>query len=588
MKAFRTLKEFLVQNRRSYIIGIFFLISIDVAQLFVPKILKGLADAYENNLLTTQITIKFALLTIAAGAFIAFGRYMWVIHILGTCRTLEYYLRDRIFNKLLSLSPNFFNTHKTGDLMALATNDVNAVRTAAGQGIIMFVDSAVMIALSVVMMIQTTNLKLTMMALAILPILVLFVTKFGRVIHRRFKRVQESFGGLTDTVQEIFSGIRVVKSSAQDTRFFHKFDQMNRENYEKNVDLVKLQSFFRPFIVFISSISFLSVMYFGGHAVISKQISLGDFVAFNMYLDLLIWPLMAFGMVINVMQRGSASMERINELLNVEPEILDPYPNAEPIDLHTVEFKNVTYSYPNSEVAALQNVSFKLERGKKLAIIGRTGSGKTSVINLLLRFYDLTERDSGEILINDKPLPEVSLRRLRESIGVVPQDNFLFSQTIQENIAFSSDGSGRREDVIEMAKIADIHRNIIDFPEQYDTMLGERGVTLSGGQKQRTAIARAIYKHPQFLILDDSFSAVDTETEEEILNNLKKTQEDDAVILISHRVSTVKYADEIIVLEQGKIIERGNDAELMAKRGYYYELATKQKLEEEFNRKEVI
>lgn len=588
MKAFRTLKQFLIQNSRNYVIGIFFLVSIDIAQLFVPKILKGLADAYEKNILTPAITFKFALLTILAGAFIAFGRYMWLIHILGTCRTLEYYLRDRIFDKLLSLSPNFFNTHKTGDLMALATNDVNAVRTAAGQGIIMFVDSSVMIALSVVMMIQTTNLRLTATALAILPILVLFVAKFGTVVHQRFKKVQESFGGLTDTTQEIFSGIRVVKAFAQDPLFSEKFNDKNKENYEKNVDLVKLQSFFRPFIVFISSISFLCVMYFGGQAVISKEISLGDFVAFNMYLDLLIWPLMAFGMVINVMQRGSASMERINELLNEQPDITDPLPNAPSMDIDRIEFKNVTYSYPNTETEVLKDVSFKLERGKKLAIIGRTGSGKTSIINLLLRFYDLTDRDSGEILINGKRLDKISLRALRECIGIVPQDNFLFSQTIGENIAFSSNGAGEKEYVIRMAKIADIHQNIIDFPEKYETMLGERGVTLSGGQKQRTAIARAIFKQPQFLILDDSFSAVDTETEEEILNNLKNTQQDSATILVSHRVSTVKNADEIIVMEQGQIIERGSDSELMAKKGYYYELAMKQKLEDEFNRKEVV
>lgn len=321
--------------------------------------------------------------------------------------------------------------------------------------------------------------------------------------------------------------------------------------------------------------------------MIDGSISLGDFSASIMYLNLLIWPLMAFGMVINSYQRGTASMERINELLNAKPDIIDPYPEADPIKLETIEFKNVSFKYPNTEEYVLKNISFKLNAGKTLAIIGRTGSGKSTIINLLLRLYDLDENDSGEILINGIPIKQCSLKALRECIGTVLQDNYLFSMTIGDNIAFSEAGCYDKDDVIKSAEIAHIDSNIRDFPDGYNTILGERGVTLSGGQKQRTSIARAIFKKPDLMILDSSFSAVDTETEEIILNNLKNSDSSNSFILISHRISTVEHADEIIVLDQGEIIEKGTNDELIELNGSYAELARKQQLEKKIEETEV-
>lgn len=578
MKSFLTLKNFFKEHKWSYIFGIFCLLLIDMVQLTVPLIIRALTDEFDNNTINLNSIIKYAALIIITGIIIALGRYFWRIYIIGTSRKLEYYLRKRIFNHLLTLSPNYFNHHKTGDLMAHATNDVNAVRMAVGQGTVMIVDSSFMMILSLIMMIKITSFRFTAVSLFTLPFIIIFVAKFGKIIHKRFRIVQEAFSSLTDTIQENFSGIRVVKSFVQENLVLDKFTEVNKSNLNKNLNLVKVSGLFRPFIQFISSLSFLLVILYGGREVILNRISLGDFIGFNYYLGLIIWPMMALGWVINILQRGAASLERINKILDEKPEIIN---SENSIELShpagKIEFNNVNFKYKNTDNYALKNISFTIESGKSLALVGRTGSGKSTIVNLLLRLYDIEE---GEIKFDNINIKDLSLKSLRENIGYVPQDNFLFSTTIEENIGFSFEGNLPENEIVNASKLAEVYDNIIEFPKDFKTLLGERGVTLSGGQKQRTSIARALIKEPTVLILDDSLSSVDTETEEKILNNMKKIMKTKTTIIISHRISTIKHCDEILFLENGEILEKGNHEELLALNGLYKNLHEKQLLED--------
>ena len=578
MKAFARLKDFFKENKWSYIFGIGWLLIIDLVQLLVPQILRKVTNLLQDGLLDSKGLLKYSLLVLFTGVLIALGRYFWRIYIFGTSRKMEYYLRDKLFGHLLTLSPNYYNTHKTGDLMALATNDINAVRFASGQGIMMAVDATFLTILSMIMMAKTTNIKLTLIALITLPFIAFTVNKFGKVIYKRFISVQEAFANLTDTTQENFAGIRVIKSFVQEDLTLDEFTAVNKDNLNKNLELVRFSGVFHPLIQFVSSISFLIVIVYGGKLVMLDTISLGDFIAFNNYLGLLIWPMMAVGWVINVLQRGVASMERLNEILDEEAEIIDA---ENTISLKNpkgkIEFREMEFKYPNATEAVLKDINFTLEPGETLAIVGRTGSGKTTLINLLLRLYDI---ERGEILIDNINIKDISLKDLRENIAYVPQDNFLFSSTIKENIGFAFDTELSDEEVFAAAKAAQVYDNIIEFPKGFDTILGERGVTLSGGQKQRVSIARALAKDAPILILDDSLSSVDTETEEKILNNLEKLTNKKTLIIISHRISTVQNADQIIVLDEGKIIEKGNHESLLKNKGLYNYLYEKQLLEE--------
>ncbi|MCF6461879.1 ABC transporter ATP-binding protein [Clostridium sp. Cult1] len=581
MKAFKTLKEFFISNKWNYLFGIVWLIVIDSVQLIVPQILRTATDLLENRMLTFQGLIKYSLYIILTGLIIAIGRYFWRIYILGTSRRMEYYLRKKLFGHLLTLPPNYYDTHKTGDLMAHATNDINAIRHALGQGIIMFIDSIFLTFLTIIMMVKTTTLKLTIIALFTLPFITIMVRQFGKVIHRRFRLVQEAFSDLTDAAQESFAGIRVIKSFVQEDLVTENFTKVNQNNFEKNLQLVKVSGIFHPLIQFISSISFFIVIIYGGRLVILDIISLGDFIAFNNYLSLLIWPMMAMGWVINLLQRGIASMERINAILEVKPEIIDSNTALELNSLKgKIEFKNVYFKYPLSTDYVLKDINFTIDKGNTLAIVGRTGSGKTTIINLLLRLY---ETEKGNILLDNINIKDIKIKSIRENISYVPQDNFLFTTTIRENIGFAFDIPIEEERMIESSKLAQVYDNIVDFPKKFDTVLGERGVTLSGGQKQRVSIARALAKDAPILILDDSLSSVDTETEEKILNQLESITNKKTTIIVSHRISTVKDADEIIVLDEGRIIERGDHDTLLKIDGLYRYLYEKQLLEEKIS-----
>lgn len=582
MKSFKTLSNFLKKHKWSYLWGVVWLLIIDLVQLLVPQILRSLTNDYDNHLLTRNGLIKYAIYMILTGLTIGLGRYFWRVYILGTSRTLEYYLRKKVFNHLLTLSPNYFNNHKTGDLMAHATNDISAVRAALGQGVILIVDSGFMIILALIMMVKTTSLKLTAMVVFTLPLVTFIVIKFGRIIYNRFKIVQEAFSNLTDITQESFAGIRVTKSFVQEDLVSRNFTKYNEENFQVNLNLVKVSATFHPLLRFIAAISLFMVILYGSKEVILDRISLGDFIAFNGYLALLTWPTMALGMVINVLQRGAASMDRLNVIFDEKSEILEVENPTILKDIRgKIEFDNVSFQYPNSNHEALRNINFTINTGETLALVGRTGSGKTTLVNVLLRLHDIT---SGNIYLDGVNIKKLTLSQLRESVGYVPQEDFLFSQTLQENISFGLEEEPSMETVIQAAKKSEIYDNIMGFPKGFNTILGERGVTLSGGQKQRSSIARALIKNSPILILDDSLSAVDTETEENIIKNIKNINKKPTTIIISHRVSTIKHADLILYLDDGEIIERGSHEELLSFNGSYKNLYEKQLLEEKLNK----
>lgn len=578
MGRFRLLKPFFKKYKWHYIFGLTWLLVVNFLQLTVPRLLGNITDSLATGSLDMAGILRYSALIIGIGLVIGISRFMWRIYITGTSRKLEYFLRNKLVSHLQKLSPAYFNHHKTGDLMAHATNDINAIRMAFGMGIIMITDALVLSIATMFLMINQVGIGLTMLALFPLPFLAIGATVFGRLIHKRFKAVQEAFSNLTDKAQENLSGIRVVKAFVQEKAEIEKFNQASQRHVDENMRLILISGALFPLSQVIAAISIILIIIFGGRAVINNQISLGDFVAFNSYLGLMIWPMMAIGWVMNIIQRGSASMDRINEILMEKPEIKDSK-NAVELDVKgQIEFKDLTFSYEKGE-AALKNISLKIEKGKTVAIIGRTGSGKTTLVNLILR---LANPPKGKLFIDGVDINDISLKALRENIGYVPQDNFLFSTTIEENIAFALTDF-TKEQVENAAKSAQVYDNIMDFPEKFQTMMGERGVTLSGGQKQRVSIARALIKDPSILILDDSLSAVDTHTEEEILKALKVIMQSRTSIIISHRVSTVKEADEIIVMDEGKIVEQGSHEQLLELGGLYHQLHLKQLLEEKLN-----
>lgn len=574
MKSFLRLRDFFQANAWRYLLGIFWLIVVNIINLQFPRLMGEVTDLIHTRQITLAGLGCYALIIAGIAAAMGVGRFAWRILIMGCSRKVEYYMRNKLFAHFETLSVNFFNEHKTGDLMAHATNDVRAIRMALGPGILMLIDSIFMTTVTIYLMANNIDWKLTLLALLPLPFLAALAARLGKTIHVRFRAVQQSFSTLTDRVQENLSGIRVIKSFVQEDAEIDRFDQAAGNYVAKNMSMIKVWGLMGPMIQLLSGLSYLVVLGYGGILVINARITLGAFVAFNTYLGMLIWPMMAVGRVINVLQRGAASMDRLDTLLSIKPEVFDD-PQSVAVDKlkGKIEFRNLNFSYPDG-TSALKNIDIRLEQGKTLAIIGRTGSGKTTLVNLLLRLYN---PQPGQLLVDGIDINRIPLQVLRENIGYVPQDNFLFSDTIANNIGFA--GQFSSEQIEDAARLAQVYDNIIEFPDKFQTMSGERGVTLSGGQKQRVSIARALVKNPAILILDDCLSAVDTHTEEEILRGLRKVMKDRSSIIISHRVSTVKDADEIIVLEQGKIIERGSHEELVNRGGLYQHLYIKQQLE---------
>ncbi len=581
----QVLGDFLRRYRYRYVIGVIILVAVDVLQLVVPRLLGNLTDAFRQGALTQQGLLRYIFLIIGVALLVAVGRYFWRIYIFGTARLLDYTLRNKFFAHLETLSANFFNKHKTGELMAHATNDINAVRQAFGQGIMLTVDAVFLSIATISVMLTTIDTRLVLLGLLPLPFVALVVTRFARVIHSRFLRVQEAFAGLTDFVQENLSGIRVVKAFVQEEAELSKFRQANETLVATNMNLVRIWGLFGPLVQYLAGLSFVVVLGYGGRLVVLGDVSLGDFVAFTGYLGMAIWPMMAIGWVVNTLQRGMASLDRLNEIFRVQPKITDAEDIVDIPGIEgRIEFRNLAFRYPEATSPVLDGIALCIPAGMTLGILGRTGSGKSTLVDLLLRAYDPSP---GELLIDGIDITKIPLSILRRDIGYVPQDDFLFSTSVGRNIAFASDEL-TREEVEYAAELAGVADDIREFPDEFDTLIGERGVTLSGGQKQRVTIARALIKDPKILILDDCFSAVDTGTEERILKSLRDVRQERTTILISHRISTLKEADEIIVLDEGQVAEQGDHESLVALGGLYAEIHERQLLEAELSPDEEI
>ena len=594
MSTLRYIKDLLFKYKYSYLLGIIFLLCVDGLQLVLPKILGDFTDFLESGSLTRTKLGEYAIIVSLIAVGVAVFRFLFRYALYGVSRSIELSFRNRFYAHLQKLSVNYFNVHKTGDLMAHATNDMNNVTMSTGQGIIFAIDSLLIPVVSLIMMWNTAGIKLTAACFSPLLLLAVTVVFFMKIMQSSVQKQQEAFSNLTETARENFSGIRVIKAFVQEQKEIEKFEKANSINREANLKFVRLMSMMFPSVMAISALSFVIALWYGGILVIEGSLSLGGFVAFNSYLGMLIWPITAIGWVANMFQRASVSLQRINTILDEKPEIADQIvPSGSNISKTaesitdtttdsdiiidgTIEFRNLTFTYPGTDKPILENINITVGKGKTLAVIGRTGSGKTTLINMIPRLLSVPE---GTLFIDGVDINNIPLSKLRSSIGCVPQDTFLFSASISENIDFFQGCS--KNEIEKAAKTARIYNNICEFPNQFDTIVGERGVTLSGGQKQRVAIARAVLGTPSILILDDCLSAVDANTEEEILKDLKIIMKQRTSIIVSHRISAVKDADEIIVLDDGRIIEQGTHASLLELGGYYHELYNRQLLADE-------
>jgi len=578
--SYKMLLPFAKKNKWVYFFGVLSLLAVDAFQLMIPEVLRRVTDRLQANTLDARILLQYALFTVFIGVMIMVFRYAWRILIINASRRLEYEMRNDLFTHLLSLSTSYYSRKRTGDLMAHATNDVQAVRMAASAGVITLTDALFLNIAAITMMLLTTDVRLTLVALLPMPVLAFTIYTFGSVIGVQFKIVQEAFSSLTENVQENISGIRVIKSFARENDEIDRFDATNQDLFKKNMKLALIFGSYHPGIQFISGISYVITLVYGARLVLNSTISLGDFVAFNAYLASLVWSVPVIGFVINILQRGAASLTRINKVMAEKPDIKEP---VDPITLKNykgqVHFENVSFRYPGSNEDAIHHFSMSLPPGTSLGIMGKTGSGKSTIPALLLRLYDPT---AGSITVDGLPLNQVSLTDLRKQIGYVEQNSFIFSSSIAENIAFGV-ATASMEEIQEAAKLAGLHEDILQFPSGYETGVGERGVTLSGGQKQRLSIARALLKNPSMLIMDDALSAVDTETEKNILDQLQETISTRSTLIIAHRISTLQHCDQIIVLENGILTESGTHEELIRLNGYYARQHQRQQLEDEWS-----
>ncbi len=539
--------------------------------------LKDSIDALQNNA-TTSLLLRYALLIVAASLFAGIFRFMIRQTIIVVSREIEYDLRGDFWKHIQRLPLRYFQNNATGNIMAHATNDINAVRMFLGPAVMYSTDTTIRLIMVLALMLSL-NTSLTLFSLLPLPLLSILVYKVGKLIHSKFTVIQEKFSQLTTIAQENFSGIRVIKSYVREESEKSRYADHSMDYLKKNMNLVKTQAMIMPLLFLITGLSIIIVIWLGGVKVINGQMTLGEITAFIVYLGILIWPMIAFGWVINIIQQAEASMKRLNKILSEPYEIDDSDKTNYSISTlkGEIEFRNVSFRYNENSPYILKDINLKIPAGSTLAIMGYTGSGKTSFINMIPRLYDCTD---GEVIIDGLNVREIPLDVIRKNVGLVQQESFLFSDTVMNNISY-----GRPEVdesvVRSVSAIAQFDKDVEDFPLKYETIVGERGITFSGGQKQRACLARALAIDPKILILDDSFSAVDTHTEEEILKNLKNFMRDRTSIIISHRISTVKDADKIIVLANNKIAEEGTHDELIAKGGIYADLHYKQLLEQE-------
>jgi len=583
LRALKYINKYFVKYKWRLLIGIFITVLSKLLALKVPQIVGdslNIVEDYQSGNITDlkaveEELLQNVLLLIGVAVLAGFFTFLMRQTIIVTSRLIEFDLKNEIYQQYQRLSLNFYKKNRTGDLMNRISEDVSKVRMYVGPAVMYSMNMIVLLVVGFTQMIRI-DVKLTMYTLLPFPLLSIAIFTLSKIIHKRSSIVQEYLSKLTTFNQEFFSGISVVKSYGIEKSIIKGFDEISDKSKEKNIHLQQANALFFPLMVFLIGISNIIVIYIGGQQYINNEIQIGTIIEFMLYVNILTWPVAVVGWVTSMIQQAEASQLRINEFLQHHPEIQNH--STAPITLQgKVDFKNVTFTYDDTNITALKNVTFSAEAGETVAILGKTGAGKSTIIELIARLYDTKE---GSILMDGNSIERINLNDLRNQIGFVPQDPFLFSETISSNIKFGKEDASK-EEIIQAAKDAVVHENIIDFPNGYETILGERGVTLSGGQKQRVSIARAIIKNPKILIFDDCLSAVDTETEERILSNLKKVSKNKTTFIISHRVSSAKNADKIIVLEGGAIIQQGSHNQLINTSGYYKELHDQQLLEKE-------
>ncbi|AZP93244.1 ABC transporter transmembrane domain-containing protein [Enterococcus mundtii] len=575
MSIFRKLGWFFKQEKKHYLIGVFSLFAVALVQLIPPKVIGIIIDEIADQNISMQIIALWIGVLIIAAFLQYLFRYIWRMNIWGSAARLEKELRQRLFAHFTRMDSLFYQKYRTGDLMAHATNDLNAIQNVAGAGILTFADSVITGGTTIIAMVLFVDWRLTLIALIPLPLLAVTSRILGSKLHDAFRDSQEAFSSINDKTQESITGVKVIKTFGQEKQDLEDFQEKIDDAIEKNKRVNFLDALFDPFITLIIGLSYVATIILGGSYVLDGTISIGQMVSFISYIGMLVWPMFAIGRLFNVLERGNASYDRVNELLHEKTHIVEKVGAEMTPAKGELNVAITQFTYPDDEQPALEHIKFAINEGDTLGIVGKTGAGKTTIIKLLMREYDHYQ---GEIKFGGRTIRDYSLDALLRSIGYVPQDHFLFSMTILDNIRFSNPQKSP-EEVEEAAELSYINKEIKGLPEGYQTMVGERGVSLSGGQKQRLSIARALIQSPELLILDDALSAVDAKTEEAILRNLKAERKNKTTIIAAHRLSSVMHANEIIVIDHGRIIERGTHQELLALGGWYEQMWQKQQLE---------
>ncbi|TKI87851.1 ABC transporter transmembrane domain-containing protein [Bacillus mycoides] len=575
MKVFFNLAWFFKQEKRAYIIGIIMLFGVALLELVAPRVLGIVVDEINSGTLTSEKLLNWVILLVVVGIMMYILRYLWRIMIFGSSLKLARQLRKNLYEHFTKMSPSFYQSRRTGDLMAHATNDIQAIQQTAGAGVLTLVDSLAVGGCVLVAMGFTISWKLTLLSLIPMPIVAISTNYYGTLLHRRFHKAQQSFSEINDKVQESMSGMKVIRSLGQEKEDLQAFRKKSEDVVHKNMLVARIDSLFDPTISLIVGFSFLIAICYGSLLVVRGELTVGELVTFTTYLGTLVWPMLAFGWLFNIMERGRASYDRVEKIFSQTSDVVNKENAIHAIASGDVSFTVDSFSYKKNELLNLKDIYFNLRKGETLGVVGRTGAGKTTLLKCLIREYD---HFNGELKVGERDIRDLTLHGVRSAISYVPQDHFLFSASIGENIAFGKADATYKE-ISRAADIACIHNDIFQFPEGYDTVVGERGVSLSGGQKQRISIARALLTNAEILILDDCLSAVDAKTEETILTALKRERAEKTTIITAHRLSAIQHANLILVIDEGRVIQRGTHEQLMKENGWYKEMYESQQLE---------
>lgn len=570
------LRWFFAENWKRYTIAVSLLMVTNVLEVVPPWLLGESIDAIYQGTLTSKLLMTFILALIAVTVVNYLSNFIWQYQLFGGAYVIEKQLRGRLMKHFLRMTPSFYEKNRTGDLMARGTNDLKAVSTTAGFGILTLIDSSLYMLTILLTMGFLVSWKLTLVALLPLPILAVIMQVLGKRIHERYMKAQDAFGDMNDRVLEAVAGVRVIRAYVQERASEKQFSTMTEDVYSKNMEVEKIDALFNPITKVLTGVSYMIGLGYGAFLVSQQQMTLGDLVAFNVYLGMIIWPMFAIGELINVMQRGSASLDRVQETLDYDEDVKDPERSVNLLNPGRIEFANVDFQYPTSTSINLSKINVYIEQGQTLGIVGKTGSGKTTFIKQLLREYPI---GSGSLSLAGVPIEEQTKNQVRNWIGYVPQDHVLFSRTVKENILFGHPDA-TDEDIETAIRLSYFQRDLEMLPLGLETLVGEKGVALSGGQKQRISIARALIKNPDILLLDDSLSAVDAKTESRIIENIQKERSGKTTIITTHRLSAIQHADWILVLDDGEIIEEGTHESLLTKQGWYKEQFDRQQIEE--------